>query len=118
MLLPRLTMMHFVLWKFRFTNLFCAWTFNFPFYRSLWKGLIHILCCIFGQGFEKLRELVDKWEGLPESSARYNLKLFADKETYEAIDELAKIQDKNAHQLAMEIIRNYVAMNQNGKSEA
>lgn len=69
------------------------------------------------QGFEKLQELVDKWEGPPQSLARYNLKLFADKETYEAVDELAKIQDKNAHQLAMEIIRNYVSSQQNGKSE-
>ncbi|KAK3035188.1 hypothetical protein RJ639_034576 [Escallonia herrerae] len=54
-------------------------------------------------GFEKLKELVDKWDGLPESSNRYNLKLFADKETYEAMDELAKLEDKNAHQLAMEL---------------
>ncbi|KAL8099578.1 hypothetical protein AgCh_032004 [Apium graveolens] len=67
-------------------------------------------------GFEKLQELVDKWEGPPQSLARYNLKLFADKETYEAVDELAKIQDKNAHQLAMEIIRNHVSSQQNGKS--
>lgn len=48
---------------------------------------------------------------------RYNLKLFADKETYEAVDELAKLQDKSAHQLAMEVIRNFVASQQNGKSE-
>lgn len=69
------------------------------------------------QGFEKLQELVDKWDGVPQSSARYNLKLFADKDTYEAMDELARLQDKNAHQLAMEIIRSYVAAQQNGKSE-
>ncbi|KAJ8543815.1 hypothetical protein K7X08_025433 [Anisodus acutangulus] len=67
-------------------------------------------------GFEKLGELVEKWEGIPESSSRYNLKLFADKETYEAMDALARIQDKNAHQLAIEIVRNYVASQQNGKS--
>lgn len=68
-------------------------------------------------GFEKLQELVDKWEGVPKASARYNLKLFADKETYEAIDKLAKIQDKSAHQLAIDIIRNYVSSQQNGKHE-
>lgn len=68
-------------------------------------------------GFEKLQEMVDKWEGVVEAPSRYNLKLFADKETYEAIDELAKLQNKNAHQLAMEVVRNYVAAQQNGKSE-
>ncbi|XP_060216042.1 sulfite reductase 1 [ferredoxin], chloroplastic isoform X1 [Lycium barbarum] len=67
-------------------------------------------------GFEKLGELVEKWEGIPESPSRYNLKLFADKETYEAVDALAKIQHKNAHQLAIEIVRNYVASQQNGKN--
>ncbi|XP_052208421.1 sulfite reductase [ferredoxin], chloroplastic-like [Diospyros lotus] len=68
-------------------------------------------------GFEKLQELVEKWEGPIMSSSRYNLKLFADKETYEAVDELAKLQNKNAHQLAMEVLRNFVASQQNGKSE-
>ncbi|KAK4278633.1 hypothetical protein QN277_016455 [Acacia crassicarpa] len=68
-------------------------------------------------GFEKLKELVEKWEGPPSVPARYNLKLFADKETYEAMDELAKLQNKNAHQLAMEVVRNFVASQQNGKSE-
>uniref|UniRef100_C0JT31 assimilatory sulfite reductase (ferredoxin) n=1 Tax=Nicotiana benthamiana TaxID=4100 RepID=C0JT31_NICBE len=67
-------------------------------------------------GFEKLGEFVEKWEGIPESSSRYNLKLFADRETYEAMDALASIQDKNAHQLAIEVVRNYVASQQNGKS--
>ncbi|KAL3850133.1 hypothetical protein ACJIZ3_012015 [Penstemon smallii] len=66
-------------------------------------------------GFEKLGELVDKWEGIPLSASSYNLKLFADKDTYEAVDALARIQDKTAHQLAMEIIRNYVASNRNGR---
>ncbi|KAL7151870.1 hypothetical protein ABFS83_04G059500 [Erythranthe nasuta] len=65
-------------------------------------------------GNEKLLELVDKWEGIPLSPPRYNLKLFADKETYESIDALARIQDKTAHQLAIDIIRNYVATHQNG----
>lgn len=69
------------------------------------------------QGFEKLQELVDKWEGPVKAGSRYNLKLFADRETYEAMDGLAKLQDKNAHQLAIEVIRNYVASHQNGKSE-
>ncbi|XP_023874907.1 sulfite reductase [ferredoxin], chloroplastic [Quercus suber] len=68
-------------------------------------------------GFEKLQELVDKWEGPVLAPSRYNLKLFADKETYEAVDQLAKLQNKNAHQLAMEVIRNFVASQQNGKGE-
>ncbi|KAI3461112.1 hypothetical protein Pfo_017775 [Paulownia fortunei] len=68
-------------------------------------------------GNEKLLELVDKWEGIPLGASRYNLKLFADKETYEAMDALARLEDKSAHQLAMEIIRNYVASHQNGKIE-
>ncbi|GFP98794.1 sulfite reductase 1 [ferredoxin] chloroplastic [Phtheirospermum japonicum] len=61
-------------------------------------------------GNEKLLELVNKWEGVPLGASRYNLKLFADKDTYESMDALAKLQDKSAHQLAMEIIRNYVAL--------
>lgn len=68
-------------------------------------------------GFEKLQELVDKWEGPELAPSRYNLKLFADKETYEAMDKCAKLQNKNAHQLAMEVIRNFVASQQNGKGE-
>lgn len=32
------------------------------------------------------------------------------------INEPGRIQDKNAHQLAMEIIRNFVASNRNGKT--
>ncbi|KAK4407409.1 Sulfite reductase 1 [ferredoxin], chloroplastic [Sesamum angolense] len=68
-------------------------------------------------GHEKLLELVDKWEGIPLAPTRYNLKLFADKETYESVDNLARLQDKSAHELAMEIIRNYVASHQNGKIE-
>ncbi|EPS60655.1 hypothetical protein M569_14146, partial [Genlisea aurea] len=59
-------------------------------------------------GAEKLHEVVDTWEGVPSSTARYNLKLFADKETYESVDALARRQNKTAHQLAIEIIRNYV----------
>jgi sulfite reductase (ferredoxin) len=68
-------------------------------------------------GFEKLLELVEKWDGVPQSPSQYNLKLFSDKDTFESIDELAKLQGKNAHQLAMEIIRNYVAANENGKTD-
>lgn len=60
-------------------------------------------------GTEKLLEMVDKWEGIPLTTSRYNLKLFADKETFEAMDALARLQDKNAHQLAMEVIRNYAS---------
>ncbi|KAK9169315.1 hypothetical protein Syun_001455 [Stephania yunnanensis] len=66
-------------------------------------------------GFEKLQELVENWDGVIRSPTRYNLKLFADKETFEAMDELARLEDKNAHQLAMEVIRNYVTAQQNGK---
>ncbi|XP_060667900.1 sulfite reductase [ferredoxin], chloroplastic-like [Ziziphus jujuba] len=68
-------------------------------------------------GFEKLKELVDKWKGLAVSASRRNLKLFADKETYEAMDSLAKLQNKSANQLAIEVIRNFVASQQNGRNE-
>lgn len=68
-------------------------------------------------GFEKLQEIVDKWEGVPKSSSRYYLKLFTDKETYEAVDAIARIENKSAHQLAMEVIRNFAASQQNGKSQ-
>ncbi|XP_058730334.1 sulfite reductase [ferredoxin], chloroplastic [Vicia villosa] len=69
-------------------------------------------------GFEKLKEFIEKWEGpVVAPTARHNLKLFTDKETYEAMDGLAKLQNKNAHQLAMEVVRNYIASNQNGKGE-
>ncbi|CAK8576945.1 unnamed protein product [Lathyrus sativus] len=67
-------------------------------------------------GFEKLKEFIEKWEG-PVVTTRHNLKLFTDKETYEAMDGLAKLQNKNAHQLAIEVVRNYIASNQNGKGE-
>lgn len=83
-----------------------------------------IHCCRFDsfttallQGFDNLQEIVEKWEGLVERSSRSNLKLFVDKETYEAMDSLAKLQNKNIHQLAMEVIRNFVAAEQNDKSE-
>ncbi|CAI8617139.1 unnamed protein product [Vicia faba] len=69
-------------------------------------------------GFEKLKEFIDKWEGpVVTTMTRHNLKLFTNKETYEALDGLAKLQNKNAHQLAIEVIRNYIASNQNGKGE-
>lgn len=64
---------------------------------------------INAQGFEKLKGLVEEWDGSVPAPTRYNLRLFADKDTYEAMDDLARVQNKNAHQLAMEIIRNYVA---------
>ncbi|CAA3000959.1 sulfite reductase 1 [ferredoxin], chloroplastic [Olea europaea subsp. europaea] len=66
-------------------------------------------------GTEKLHEMVDKWEGIPLTASRYNLKLFSNKETCEAMDALARHEDKSSHQLAMEAIRNYVASQQNGK---
>ncbi|CAL9148676.1 sulfite reductase [ferredoxin], chloroplastic [Musa acuminata AAA Group] len=69
-------------------------------------------------GFDTLQELVEKWEGPGESSSsRFNLKIFSDRQTYEAMANLAKLQNKSAHQLAMEVIRNYVAAQQNGKGE-
>ncbi|RRT65576.1 hypothetical protein B296_00014109, partial [Ensete ventricosum] len=68
-------------------------------------------------GFDKLHELVEKWEGPEGLSSRFNLKLFADRQTYEAVANLAKLQNKTAHQLAMEVIRNYVAAQQNGKGK-
>lgn len=67
-------------------------------------------------GFEKLQEWVAKWEGVPKLSGKFSLKLFGDKETYQVVNELAKLQNKTAHQFALEIIRNYVAAQQNGKS--
>lgn len=68
-------------------------------------------------GFEKLQEWVDKWEGVVSAPTKYNLRLFSDKDTYNKMDELAKLQNKTAHQLAMEVVRNYVAAQQNGKGE-
>ncbi|KAK4772198.1 hypothetical protein SAY86_013973 [Trapa natans] len=68
-------------------------------------------------GFEDLQNWVDKWDGVVKYPGRYNLKLFADKETYEAMEELAVLQNKSAHQLAIEVVRNFVASQQNGKSE-
>ncbi|XP_045825408.1 LOW QUALITY PROTEIN: sulfite reductase [ferredoxin], chloroplastic [Trifolium pratense] len=46
-------------------------------------------------GFEKLKEFIEKWEGpvVPQTT-RHNLKLFTDKETYEAMDGLAKLQTR------------------------
>lgn len=80
-----------------------------------WQG--NDLDSCINQGFEKLQELVDKWEGPVVAASRKNLKLFADTETYEAMDSLARLQNKSAHQLAIEVIRNFVASQQNGKSE-
>ncbi|XP_028554576.1 sulfite reductase 1 [ferredoxin], chloroplastic isoform X2 [Dendrobium catenatum] len=76
----------------------------------------------FGQfttrvGFDKLQEMVNKWDGVIKSPTKHNLKIFADRQTYEAMEELAQIQSKSAHQLAMEVIRNYVSSQQNGKEE-
>ncbi|KAK8916534.1 hypothetical protein KSP39_PZI022950 [Platanthera zijinensis] len=76
----------------------------------------------FGQfttkiGFDRLQEMVDKWDGVVKVPPKHNLKIFADRQTYEAMDELAQLQSKTAHQLAMDVIRNYVASHQNGKEE-
>lgn len=60
---------------------------------------------------------MEKWDGVVKAPPRYNLKLFADKVTYEAMEELGRLQDKSAHQLAIEVVRNYVAAQQNGKGE-
>ncbi|GAB2277025.1 transcriptional regulatory protein [Dionaea muscipula] len=69
-------------------------------------------------GVDKLVELVETWQGHHVESSRrfHNLKLFADKNTFEAMAQLAKLENKTAHQLAMEVIRNYIAAQQNGKS--
>ncbi|KAJ6815902.1 sulfite reductase [ferredoxin], chloroplastic-like [Iris pallida] len=76
----------------------------------------------FGQftnrlGFDKLHEFVEKWDGMVDAPSRYNLRLFSDRHTYEAMDELARLQNKTAHQLAIEVVRNYVAAHQNGKAD-
>ncbi|CAK7331076.1 unnamed protein product [Dovyalis caffra] len=63
------------------------------------------------------RVWVEKWDGVVATRPTYNLILFTDKDTYEKMDELAKLQNKTAHQLAMEVIRNYAAARQNGKGE-
>nr|KAJ0223261.1 hypothetical protein LSAT_V11C200061360 [Lactuca sativa] len=63
----------------------------------------------------KLQEIVDKWEGVPKSSSRYYLKFFTDKETFEDVDALARVANKSAHQLAMEVIHKFAASQQNGK---
>lgn len=68
-------------------------------------------------GFEQLQEMVDKWAGVPDTTSRYSLKLLVDKELFDAVDGLAKIQNKSPHKLAMDVIRNFVASQQNGKSE-
>ncbi|KAK4762741.1 hypothetical protein SAY86_008509 [Trapa natans] len=69
-------------------------------------------------GFEKLKVWVDNWDdGVLKTRAQYNLKLFADKETYEAMEELAILQNKSAHQLAMEVVRSFASSQQNGKGE-
>ncbi|KAL9673757.1 hypothetical protein QQ045_030019 [Rhodiola kirilowii] len=68
-------------------------------------------------GFEKLQELVDKWDGPETPASHFNLKLFVDKDTYEAVEGLAKLENKTAHQLAMEVVRNYVASQQNSETE-
>lgn len=83
----------------------------------LFKGSFDSFATALLQGFDNLQETVEKWEGLVERSSRSNLKLFVDKETYEAMDSLAKLQNKNVHQLAMEVISNFVHSQQNGKSE-
>ncbi|GAB2220263.1 hypothetical protein Droror1_Dr00007907 [Drosera rotundifolia] len=72
----------------------------------------------WGGGGGTGRGLVEIWEGLPDMSRRlYNLKLFTDRQTYEeAMEKLAKLENKTAHALAMEVIRNYVVDQQNGKS--
>nr|AFK47473.1 unknown [Lotus japonicus] len=45
-------------------------------------------------GFEKLKEYVEKWEGPVAAPTRQNLQPFADRETYEAMEESAKLQTR------------------------
>ncbi|XP_058081901.1 sulfite reductase 1 [ferredoxin], chloroplastic-like [Magnolia sinica] len=54
-------------------------------------------------GFDKLKETIEKWEGISKALTRFYLKLFINKDTYKAMDELAKLQNKTTHQLAMEV---------------
>ncbi|CAN1750887.1 Sulfite reductase 1 [ferredoxin], chloroplastic [Linum perenne] len=69
------------------------------------------------KGFETLQELVDKWEGIEAAPKKNVLRLFTDKDMFKKMDELAKLQNKSAHQLAMDVLRNYVAAQENGKAE-
>ncbi|CAN1263899.1 Sulfite reductase [ferredoxin], chloroplastic [Linum perenne] len=69
------------------------------------------------KGFETLQELVDKWEGIEVAPKKNVLRLFTDKDMFKKMDELAKLQNKSAHQLAMDVLRNYVAAQENGKAE-
>ncbi|CAA7395436.1 unnamed protein product [Spirodela intermedia] len=66
-------------------------------------------------GFEKLQSIVEKWEGPTESPSGFNLRVFSDRQTYEAMNELAQLQNKTVHQLATEVIHNFVSTQQNGK---
>ncbi|CAA6659134.1 unnamed protein product [Spirodela intermedia] len=45
----------------------------------------------------------------------FNLRVFSDRQTYEAMNELAQLQNKTVHQLATEVIHNFVSTQQNGK---
>ncbi|KAK7274562.1 hypothetical protein RIF29_15658 [Crotalaria pallida] len=78
---------------------------TFPNSHQIWLGgnqnQTSLAQSFMDKGFEKLKEYIEKWEG-PVATARHNLRLFADKETYEAMDGLAKLQNKSAHQLAMD----------------
>lgn len=66
-------------------------------------------------GFDKLEDMVKKWKGI--KASRYSLKVFAGKETYEAMTKLAEAQGMDASELSAEIIQNYVReAENNGKS--
>lgn len=62
-------------------------------------------------GFDKLEEMVKKWKGI--KASRYTLKVFAGKETYEAMAKLAVAQGMDASELSAEIIQNYAREAQN-----
>jgi hypothetical protein len=62
-------------------------------------------------GFDKLEEMVKKWKGI--KTSRYTLKVFAGKETYEAMAKLAVAQGMDASELSAEIIQNYAREAQN-----
>ncbi|KAJ4840302.1 transcriptional regulatory protein [Turnera subulata] len=68
-------------------------------------------------GFEQLQEWVDTWDSSKITPARFHISLFTDKDTFEKLKGLADLQSKSTHQLALEVIRNYVSAQQNGRAE-
>uniref|UniRef100_A0A0C9S9I4 assimilatory sulfite reductase (ferredoxin) n=1 Tax=Wollemia nobilis TaxID=56998 RepID=A0A0C9S9I4_9CONI len=57
-------------------------------------------------GFDKLLDIVSSWKGLRLS--KYSLKVYTEKETYEALTKLAEARGVDANDLSAEIIENYI----------